>query len=734
MSITELQKFTYISKYAKWNKNSKKRESWDECVNTVRDMHKRKYPQLADEIDEAFEFVRKKKVLPSQRTLQFGGSPIEKHNLRAFNCSFSPCNRLRFFQETMYALLCGCGVGFSVQKHHIAKLPEFNNYQVGRIQFDKSAQNEYKVYIIPDTIEGWANSIGVLLSNYFNDPVFPEYSGNAMVMFDYGAIRPKGSLLSSGTGRAPGPEPLQKALEEIEKVLINCVSNGYRRLRPIDAYDIVMHIADAVLSGGVRRSSCITLFSLDDEEMIASKTGNWLYDNPQRQRSNNSVLLLRHETTFEQFIGLINSIKEYGEPGFIWADDKEFGTNPCGEASFYCYDIDGTPGFQFCNLSTVNGKKCKNKEDFIKACKIASLIGTIQAGYTDFPYLTKASENITKREALIGVSICGMMDKAELLFDPDVQKIGAQAVVEENIRVAKLININPSARCTVIKPEGTTSLLLGSSSGIHPHHARRYIRRVKCNQLEVPYQYFKAFNIHATEKDYNSANQTDDFIMFPIEVPDGAKLKNEVSALELLRCVRDTYVNWINFGKNKSRCVKPWLSHNVSNTITVKQEEWDDVAKFIYENRHYLCGVSLLSYFGDKDYVQAPFTTVLTPAEIVREYGDASIFASGIIEKAIEAFDKNLWLACDVIQGKGNIECNKKQKEWVVKAQQFAQRYFSNDIKTMTYCLKDVYNWKLYTDLIRDFSEVNYDNMIEDNDNTNYIIDAPSCIGGKCEI
>lgn len=747
MSIKELQNYTFISRYSRYDENKKRRETWNESNDRVKNMHLKKYPQIADEIEWAFEQVRNKRVLGSQRALQFGGKPIEKNHARLYNCVFSYCDRVRFFQEAFWLLLCGSGVGFSVQKHHIDKLPFFIK-----------RKGERKFYTIEDSIEGWANALGVLIGSYLNSDEFSEYQG-CDVVFDYSEIRPAGSKLSSCTGKAPGPMPLRIALEKIRIILNDCLEIGQLKLKPINAYDIIMHASDAVLSGGVRRSATICLFSHDDIEMATAKTGNWFKDNPQRGRSNNSAVLLRNNTTKEEFLKLIECVKEFGEPGFLWTDSLELGVNPCVEVGFYPVDIETMKsGWQFCNLCEINGKKIKTIEDFRIAAKAAAIIGTCQAAYDEFPYLGEISEKIIRREALLGVSITGMMDSAEILFDPNIQDEMAKLILQTNEEIANKIGINPTARATCVKPAGTTSCLLGTASGIHPHHAMRYIRRSQANHLEHPMRHFKKDNPLAVEKSVWNVNGTDEIIAFTIEVPKGAKTKNDIDAITLLEYVKLTQQNWVSYGTRKERCVHDWLVHNVSNTITVKPDEWDSVTNFIYDNRQWFCGISLLPISGDKDYPQAPFTAIHTPKELVAMYGDGSVMASGLVVDGLHAFNDNLWKACDAVLGLGDPLVNPKlnhaselmsiqelqkydremeqfnqKQEWIRRAKQFAERYFDNDVKTMSYCLKDVNNWKYWCDLKREYKEVDFSTMVEETDETT-LEQTIACAGGQCTL
>ena len=728
-ALQELQNYTFVSKYARWLEDKNRRETWKEAVERVKNMMHLRYAEfgISEEISWAYDMMHKKKVLGSQRALQFGGEPILKRHAKIYNCTSSFCDRPRFFQECFWLLLCGSGTGFSVQKHHVAKLPSLEH---------NPTEGEGSKHVIEDSIEGWSDALGVLLSSYLSKPIdeFKDYK-NSYVVFDYSNIRAKGSPLSSGVGKAPGFEPLANGLEKIRGLLDRCIKNGQKKLRPIDAYDIVMHSSDAVLSGGVRRSASLALFSPDDEEMAKAKTGNWYLENPQRARSNNSALLLKNETTFEEFTTLMTSVKEFGEPGFIWSESTEMIFNPCVEIGMWPVDEEtGKSGWQGCNLSTINCSTVVDEEDFLERCKAAAIIGTLQAGFTKLDYLGDASEKIFEREALLGVSLTGTMEKHDIILSEKTLTRGAKIAVDTNKRIANKININQAARVTCLKPEGTSSSMLGTSSGIHPHHAKRYIRHVQANILEAPYQHFKKVNPQACEKSAWSANNTDEVVKFPIEVPDGSKLKNQLPAIEMLAVVKETQKNWVQSGKNRSLCTQDYLSHNVSNTVTVKPDEWDSVTKYIYDNRKYFAGISLIPQSGDKDYPQAPFTTVYTSREIVKEYGDAALWCSGLIELGLSAFNSNLWAACDYAfmnQAKDADDQNKTL--FLSKMQNFAGKYFEGDIRRLTYCMKDVYNWKLYCDLFNSFQKIDYTQLVEDEDNTAGIEEI-SCAGGACLI
>jgi ribonucleoside-diphosphate reductase alpha chain len=760
MSIHELQEYTRISRYARYNEDKGRRETWIEQVNRVMDMHEERYTKYMGDIEEemqiAYNALKKKLVLGSQRALQFGGPSIIRKNARMYNCTVSYADRPRFFQEAMYLLLCGCGVGFSVQNHHVKKLPT--------LKLPESSADTI-TYQIDDSIEGWSDAIGVLLSSYFKTKqTMPEYFG-ANIEFDYSLIRPEGALISDTNGKAPGPEPLKKAMQHIKDVILRAASEANKvdgfRLRTIDVYDIVMHSSDAVLAGGVRRSATICMFSHDDELMINAKTGDWFITNPQRGRSNNSAMLIRGETTRDEFMNLMKSVREFGEPGFVWADDTEALYNPCVEIGMRAYDEKGRSGWSFCNLCEINVKKAKNPEEFYEMCKAAAILGTIQAGYARFEYLGEVTENIVKREALLGCSMTGMMDNPDISFDPEIQRKGAELIIKTNEEFCKKIGVNPAARTTCVKPAGSTSCILGTASGIHPHHAKRYFRRVQVNKLEEPLKFFRKYNPDAIGESVWSANNSDDFITFLCEVPKSARTKVDVDAIQLLDFVKSTQQNWVEYGTNHKHCVAPWLRHNVSNTINVRDNEWDAVADYIYDNRQFFAGISLLPMSGDKDYAQAPFQTVYTPKELVEMYEDASVFASGLIIHALKAFDGNLYRACDTVLGFGEeihttiklereVDLTKSSDQdiydmkqqignemsklkWLARAKKFAENYFDNDLRKMTYCLKDVDAWKTWVDLKRVYKPVPWDEFFEGIDNTK-VSETVACAGGSCEI
>lgn len=608
-ALDEMGSFTFTSKYARYNEKEKRRETWLEAVGRVEKMHLKRYSFLAPEdkkeINKAFDAVREKRIIPSMRSMQFGGGPVEAKNPRIFNCSVRHVDSPRAFSEIFFLALCGCGVGIGLQKQFLDRIPDL-------VTSDDKTGTVF-TYVIEDTIEGWSDSIEALLNCYFKNTA---YSGRKIV-FDFSRIRRKGAKIKTGGGKAPGYKPLKNALSKIKHLLDDLIeSKNLQRLRSIDVCDIMCHCADAVLSGGVRRSALSFIFDKGDELMMSAKTGDWFKDNPQRARGNNSVLLLRSDTTLEDFKGVINKSREFGEPGFVFANDNRQLLNPCFEINFIPETEDEVCGVQFCNLTSINGAKTDSKEKFLENARYAALIGTLQAGYTDFPYLSRAAKKITEQESLLGVSITGIMDNPKILLNEVYQKKAALAAVETNEIWANKIKINPAARITCVKPEGTSSIVLGAASGIHPHHAKEYFRRIQCNKLDNVYNFFKIYNPDLCEESVWSANKSDDVVTFPIKAPEGAIVKEDLTAIKHLEIIRGTQENWVNFGTSKSN--KKNIKHSVSCTVLVDTHEWDDVVNYLYTNRNYFTAVSLLPKTGDKIYKQAPMEAVLTKDDELR--------------------------------------------------------------------------------------------------------------------
>ncbi len=729
---TLLSDAKFYDAYSRWDERLGRYETWFESVNRVMLMHREYYDNVwTNELDElvaeATEAYFDKLVLGSQRALQFGGEQLLKHHAKLYNCVSSYADRPLFFGEYFYLLLCGDGAGFSVQYHHVNRLPAIRH-----------RTRAPKIHMVDDSIEGWATALDVLMSSFFDGGgKYPEYEGRR-VYFDLTNIRPKNAPISGGF-RAPGPEPLRTALDRIEYLLQGlCLRHKSTKLRPIHVYDICMHVADAVLSGGVRRAATICLFSVEDEEMARAKTGNWNYENPQRARSNNSAVIVRDLITREQFSRLMENIRQFGEPGFVFVASPEHCFNPCVEIGMYpC--MDGQSGWQGCNLCEINGGACHDPETFYKACRAAAILGTLQAGYTDFKFLSPLSKKIFEREALLGVSITGWTNSPKILFDEAILERGAQIVRETNERVAKILRINPAARSTCVKPSGTASIILMTASGIHPEHSPMYIRNIQLNKDSPVAQLIKKVNPYMVEESVWSSGKTDYVVSFPIVASKGSWFKSELLGVKHLELVQKVQKHWVEAGTNVERCADPRVRHNVSNTIVV--DDWQAVEEYLFDNRDCFCGVTFLSETGDKDFMQAPNVSVHNPKDIVNKYGIGAMFASGLVVEALKSFG-NLWVACDTANGRGDEDItslgedhdNLLKRDWVRRFSKFAGNYFADDLKTAEYCLKDVYILHKWLKIQQNLQPIDFHDIGKKEDVEIDTLGAISCHGGACEL
>jgi len=570
-----LSDITVHMKYARYMPELNRRETWQELVTRNMEMHIKNYPKLEIEIRKAYTYVFAKKILPSMRSLQFAGKPIQVSPNRLYNCSYLPVDDIEAFNEIMFLLLSGCGVGYSVQQHHINKLPTIT----------KPYMKRSKRFVIGDSIEGWSDAVKVLIKSYLG--------GNkaSKINFDYTCIRPKGARLVTSGGKAPGPQPLKECLIKVEGILQSKEEGD--ALTSLEIHDIVCHIADAVLAGGIRRAALISLFTATDNEMISCKSGAWWETNPQRGRSNNSAVLMRHKVTKEFFMDLWKRVElsGAGEPGIYLNNDKDWGTNPCCEIALR--------PFQFCNLCEVNVSDIKDQEDFNNRVKAAAFIGTIQAAYTDFHYLREIWRETTEKDALIGVSMTGIGSAAVLQMD---MKEAANIVTKENSRISKLIGIKTSARCTTVKPAGTTSLVLGTSSGIHAWHNDYYVRRMRVGKNEAIYKYLFKSHPELIEDEYFRPHDTA-VISVPQKAPSKSILRTE-SPFETLERVKRVAQEWIKPGHRRGS-----NTHNVSATISLKEDEWKKAGEWMWSNRDYYNGLSVLPYDGGT-YTQAPFEDI----------------------------------------------------------------------------------------------------------------------------
>ena len=566
-----LSEITVYMKYARYLPAAQRRETWEEMITRNRDMHIENFPKLTSEIESAYKLVFDKKVLPSMRSLQFAGAAIKQTPSRVYNCAYLPIDDYRAFSEVMFLLLGGTGVGYSVQRHHVENLPSI------------TIPTKRRRYLVGDSIEGWADCIKMLMKAYFCGRPDPE--------FDFSGIRAKGALLVTSGGKAPGPEPLKDCVHNIKRIL-DRKENG-DQLSTLEVHDIICWIADAVLSGGIRRSATISLFSIDDQEMLQCKFGDWWETEPQRARANNSAVVVRHRVRKKDFFAIWEKVKESGagEPGVYFTNDSEWGTNPCAEIALR--------PFQFCNLCEVNVSDVETQQELNDRVGAATLIGTLQASYTNFHYLRDVWRRTTEKDALLGVGMTGIGSGRVQQFDLEAT---SKLAVETNKYYAIEIGVNPAARITTVKPSGTTSCVLGTSSGVHAWHNDYYVRRIRVGKNEAIYTYLTLHHPELVHDDFFKP-ETQAVISIPQRAPNDGILRHETS-LELLERVKDIYNRWIVPGHREGN-----NTHNVSCTVSVREEEWEEVGKWMWQNREYYNGIAVLPYFGG-NYKQAPFEDI----------------------------------------------------------------------------------------------------------------------------
>ena len=736
------------SDYFKWKEEEQRYETWEDACENIIDGHRKKYVDYTEAIEpylqSAVESMKDQAVLASQRNLQYRHEQIMKHNTRMFNCTSGHIARNRVFQEIFYLALSGCGFGGGLLIPFVNNLSKLQKRTLGT-----------KTFYIEDSIEGWADSLGVLLSSYFvNDQPFPEYAGYE-IKFDYSFIREKGAFISGGF-KAPGPEGLKQSLEKIESLVEKWITNEGEKIRPILAFDIICHSADAVLSGGVRRSALNMIVDPNDTEMIHAKTGNWRMENPQRGRSNNSVLLLRSEVVKEQFNYLVQLNDGANDIGFVFANSWFDMFNPCfeilkipvldtidfgkikyDEVEQYVKDNKSKFGIQGCNLTEINAEKATTKEKFLKACKDASFLGTLQAGYTNFPYLGETSKAIFEREALLGVSITGWMNNPKL-FNAELLEEGAQAVKDANKELAAVIGINQAARTTCVKPSGNASVVLGTASGIHPEHSEKYFRIMQLNKESNTAKWLEENMTFLLEESVWSSTKSDYVVFVPVENPKIGLFKKDMKGIKHLELIKLVQQHWVNVGTNPELCAYMPVNHNTSCTVII--DDKDAIVDYIWEQRDFFTAVSFMSDYGDKDFNQAPFTSVLNLNELVETYGKGSVLASGLIIDGLHYFNQNLWLACDTLMDRtipltGTREQVILKEYWLSRAKKFAKNYFKGDMKKMVYCLKDVHLFYKWETITRQFKEVDFGTILNKPQYKN-ISDyaAQACSGAQCDV
>jgi ribonucleoside-diphosphate reductase alpha chain len=571
LGLEALSKITVFSKYAKFIPELNRRETWDEIISRYEAMMIKKYPYLEESIKESIPMIRDKKVLPSMRALQFAGAAAEVNNARIYNCCYLPIDSLHSFSESMFLLLGGTGVGYSVQRHHVNELPNIKK------------PGKSRTYLVEDSIMGWADAVKVLMKAYLEGSFLPK--------FDFRAVREKGARLVTAGGKAPGPEPLKLCLTHVQAMLDR--KQEGEKLSPLDCHDILCYIANSVLAGGIRRSAMISLFDHDEEEMITCKYGNWWELNEQRGRANNSAVLKRGEVTEEEFFALWKRVEASGsgEPGLYWTNNKDWGTNPCCEIALRPY--------QFCNLCEVNVSDIEDQYDLNNRVGAAAFFGTLQAGFTDFHYLRPIWAKTTQHDALLGIGMTGIGSGEIMKYDLEM---AAHVAKKVNQLISEKTGITEAARISCVKPSGTTSLVLGTASGIHAWHNDYYLRTMRFNKNEDIAMYLMANHPELVEDDVLRPQDTI-CVRIPVKAPEDSILRTE-TALDTLERVKHFSTKWINPGH-----VHGDNTHNVSATISIQQGEWETVGDWMWENREFYNGLSVLPYWGGS-YQQAPFEDI----------------------------------------------------------------------------------------------------------------------------
>lgn len=736
------------SDYLKWLPNEERYETWEEAAKNIIDGHRKKYKneELNGYLGRVEKSIAEMTVLASQRNLQYRYEQIERSNLRMYNCTSTHANRNSVFEEVFYLALNGCGVGVGLLIPFVKNISAIQKRTLGT-----------KTYVIEDSIEGWANALAVLMSSYFVDKqTFPEYAGYE-VKFDGSNIREKGTFISGGF-KAPGYEPLKTALEKIEQLLENWMLKEGNKLRPIAVGDIICHSSNAVLSGGVRRAALDFIVDPHDEEMIMSKTGNWYTTNKQRERTNNSVILLRRLVTKEQFERLVYLNDGQNDIGFVFANSWFDMFNPCfeisklpilydGDLSLIEYDEieqftkdnEDKFGVQGCNLNEIVAENIKTEEQFYTACEDAAILGTCQAGYTSFPYLGEVSEKIFAKEALLGISVIGWMNNPKL-FNPEWLRKGAQIVIDTNKKIAAIIGINQAARTTCVKPGGNSGVVAMTEGGMKAAESRKLFRCMQINKENTVAKWLAENRPFMIEESVHSDSKTDYVVYVPIVNPPDAILKRDILGVKHLELIKLVQENWVIPGTVPELCGYKGINHNVSCTVVLGEGDKEKCAEYIWEHKNSFTAISFLSDFGSREWNQAPNTELVPLEDIMAKYGTGALFASGLIVDGLHYFDGDLWKACNSVKDKtipitGTREQVLLKKYWISRAKKFAKNYFKGNVENMIYCLKDVHilhKWETIDKLFKDVDLSKILTKPEYKDVSDYA--SIGCSGGACEI
>jgi ribonucleoside-diphosphate reductase alpha chain len=617
------QEFIGVSRYARWREEDKRRENWGETVDRLVEYYWNKAaPPAQDHVNmmEGWENVREAiynlEVMPSMRALMTAGTALDRCNVAGYNCAYLPVESPRSFDEAMYILMCGTGVGYSVEDKYVSKLPTIAE------EFTDSDSTVR----VGDSKEGWAKAFRELLGLLYVGQV-PKW--------DVSAVRPSGARLKTFGGRASGPEPLEDLFRFV--IAIFKRASG-RRLTSLECHDIMCKIGDIVVVGGVRRSAMISLSDVIDDRMRVAKTGEWWVRNGHRRLANNSAVYERRRPEMPLFMSEWKALhdSQSGERGLFsrYACQRiagrngrrdashEFGTNPCSEIILRPY--------QFCNLTEIVVRSDDTMDSLSRKARIASILGTIQSTFTDFKYLRKIWADNCNEERLLGVSLTGVCDNVELLTAENLRAL-RDIVVETNVEWAGRLGISPSTATTCVKPSGTVSQLVGSASGLHPSFARRYIRTVRADNKDPLTQFLREAGIPC--EDDNMAVGSTSIFSFPIEVPEKSVRRDQMTAidqLELWKLLQDN-----------------WCEHKPSCTVYVRDEEWMAVGAWVYEHFDELSGVSFLPY-DNGTYKQAPYTEITE-----EEY----IAAKAKMPETIEWSDLRFYETEDTTSGSQELAC-----------------------------------------------------------------------------